>query len=92
MESSLNPAGMFRRAWGRAPVPVWGGMSGLHVWFYRMNKNLLPLSYGEVWAAQICPVAPMRRANGFCLRIYYTALSTVSIIVLVASYLLLVGS
>ena len=45
MESSLNPAGMFRRAWGGAPVPVWGGMSGLHVWFYRINKNILPLSY-----------------------------------------------
>ena len=62
---------MFRRAWGRAPVPVWGVMSGLHVWFYRINKNILPLSYGEVWAAQICPVAQMHRANDFCLRIYY---------------------
>ena len=52
-------------------MPVWGGMSGLHVWFYRINKNILPLSYGEVWAAQICPVAQMHRANDLCLRIYY---------------------
>ena len=41
-------------------MPVWGGMSGLHVWFYRINKNILPLSYGEVWAAQINKITPMK--------------------------------
>ena len=43
---------MFRRAWGRAPVPVCVVGNSGHDWFYRRNRNLLPLSYGEVWAAQ----------------------------------------
>ena len=35
---------MFRRAWGRAPVPVSVLDIGGHNWFYRRNKNLLRLS------------------------------------------------
>ena len=53
VENVVNPAGMFRRAWGRAPVPVCVVGNSGHDWFYRINRNLLPLSYGEVWAAQI---------------------------------------
>ena len=45
-----TPAGIVRRAWGRAPVPVYISGSRWHDWFYRKNRNLLPLSYGEVWA------------------------------------------
>ena len=48
-----NHAGIVSRAWGRAPVPVFVSGSKWHHRFYRKNRNLLPLSYGEVWAAQI---------------------------------------
>ena len=54
-----NPAGIVSRAWGRAPVPVYIRFTKVHDWFYRKNRNLLPLSYGEVWAAQICIGAKM---------------------------------
>ena len=50
VEHSVNRAGIVRRAWGRAPVPVYGRYTRVHDWFYRQNRNLLPLSYGEVWA------------------------------------------
>ena len=39
-----NPAGIVRRAWGRAPVPVFIRYTRVHVWFYRKNRNLLPQS------------------------------------------------
>ena len=70
-----NPAGFVSRAWGRAPVPVYVRGTRGHDWFYRKNRNPLPLSYGEVWAGVTYTVPrrailnappPMRPLFDFC--------------------------
>ena len=44
VEHYENPAVIVRRAWGRAPVPVFIRVIRGHDWFYRKNRNLLPQS------------------------------------------------
>ena len=79
---------MFRRAWGRAPVPVSYSHIRSHDWIYRRNRNLLPLSYGEVWAAQIRSVLelvfPIPRCQQHAFVLKMDLLLRMTIIIIVA--------